>query len=515
MKIGVLELLTGVRTEGWREALHQYYITKQYASIMPQAISVWCRQMGHHVSYAAYYGNGDPRRLLPDGLDVVFIGFYTKASALGYALAKLFRQEKTFTVAGGPHAKSFPHDTLRFFDLVVKDCDKTLLKEILQDRPNRQILTSGRTLADIPSVEERMPEIRASAFSKQGKPYLSTTIPMLASVGCPYSCNFCIDWNSPYTVLPLDRLKEDLRFISRELPGIKVAFHDPNFGVRFDETLEVLEAMPKADRNPYVVESSLSVLRGDRMRRLKETNCLFIAPGIESWSSYSNKAGVGRRTGHEKMRQVAEHVRQLHEYVPGIQINFIFGLDTDQGDGPVELTKEFMDLTPFAWPVINVPVPFGGTPLYDQLLKEGRILEAMPFSFYTQVPYLVSLLKNYQPLDFYQKTLEMMRHSATTSMLRRRLLTTPSWSLRAFFVTRNLRIQQEIKRFRKIIHVMSQDSQMVSFHQGNLKELPEFYHRVYEQMLGPYAPLISRQDRRPLLVPTDVQAKKPEPAAAR
>jgi hypothetical protein len=196
-------------------------------------------------------------------------------------------------------------------------------------------------------------------------------------------------------------------------------------------------------------------------------------------------------------------VRQLHEHVPGIQMNFIFGLDPDSGEEPVELTKEFMDLTPFAWPVINVPVPFGGTPLYEHLLKEGRILEAMPFPFYTQVPYLVSILKNYEPLDFYRKTVDMMRFSATGSMLRRRLMSTPSWSLRAFFLTRNLRIQQEIKRFRRIIGTMAGDPQMQAFHRGETKELPEFYHNVYEKMLGPYASLMSREERRPLLTPSE------------
>ena len=48
-------------------------ITKQYASVTPQAISVWCRRRGHETFYATYCGAGDPRRLLPRDLDVVFI----------------------------------------------------------------------------------------------------------------------------------------------------------------------------------------------------------------------------------------------------------------------------------------------------------------------------------------------------------------------------------------------------------------------------------------------------------
>ena len=52
----------------------------------------------------------------------------------------------------------------------------------------------------LPSVAERMPEIRRSAFlwnplRGRSRPYASTTIPLLASVGCPYRCDFCVDWS--------------------------------------------------------------------------------------------------------------------------------------------------------------------------------------------------------------------------------------------------------------------------------------------------------------------------------
>ena len=124
---------------------------------------------------------------------------------------------------------------------------------------------------------------------------------------------------------------------------------------------------------------------------------MLVAPGIESWTDYSNKAGLGRIAGAEKVQGVVEHFERLADNVPYLQANFIFGLDTDRGDEPVELTKEFMDRTPFVWPTINIPVPFGGTPLHDNLLAAGRVLTAMPFAFY-YTPYLVTTLKHYDPV---------------------------------------------------------------------------------------------------------------------
>jgi radical SAM superfamily enzyme YgiQ (UPF0313 family) len=249
-------------------AAYNYLITKQYASIMPQAISVWCRNLGHEVFYATYFGNKDPKQLLPNDLDIVFISTYTQASALAYALAKLYRREKTLTVIGGPHARQFPEDCRRFFDVVVGECDETLIKELLSDKPRDSYITSGRTLESIPGVEERMPEIRSSTFFK-GRPFFTNSVSLITSLGCPYSCDFCIDWNNSYVLLPLGQLEADMRYIFKHLPNVMIGFHDPNFAVKFDKVFDILERIPNRRRNTYIMETSLSTLRGSRLERLK------------------------------------------------------------------------------------------------------------------------------------------------------------------------------------------------------------------------------------------------------
>ena len=250
MRVGIPDLQAAAPTTSLTPAIGHHLITKQYASIMPKAIPVYCRQWGREVFFASHYGQRDPRKLLPDDLDVLFFSCYTQASALGYALTKLYQREETLTNIGGPHANSFPHDCLRFFDLVVLRCDKSLISDILRGafEPN-SIVSSGRALTDLPSVEERLPEFKTSAFCRGRWPYISTTVPLLASVGWPYSYNFCTDWNNPYALMPLDRLEADLRYLSQRLPGVKIAFLDPNFAVGFDQALDVLERIPRAARS--------------------------------------------------------------------------------------------------------------------------------------------------------------------------------------------------------------------------------------------------------------------------
>ncbi len=152
LKVGVIELLAVSPGQGWSDRLYAPF-RKQFMSVMPQVVAVWCRQLGHQVVYATHYGQGDPKDLLPSDLDIVFVSTCTPGSALAYALAKLYRREGTLTVLGGPHAKSFPSDSLRFFDLVVGECDRALIEDILAGHVDPPaILSSARPLTEFPTV---------------------------------------------------------------------------------------------------------------------------------------------------------------------------------------------------------------------------------------------------------------------------------------------------------------------------------------------------------------------------
>lgn len=504
MKIGIVDLLVDSPST-WLNFPYRVVLKKQYASIVPQAIAVWCRELGHDVSYAVYYGQGAIERLLPDDLDLVFVSTYTQSSALAYALAKIYRRAGVLTVIGGPHARSFPADCARFFDWVVLECDKPLVADLLAGAFDRgSVVTSGRPLREIPTVEERMPEISRSAFAF-GRPSPATIVPLLSSVGCPYTCNFCVDWNNPYSLLSLDRLEADLTFLAQRFPGVLVAYHDPNFGVKFDQVLSVMEKIPASARNPYIMESSLSLLNDGRQRRLQETNCVYIAPGVESWQDYSGKSGVGGSHGVEKLERVVAHFEALGRRVPGLQANFIFGTDLDRGDEPMLLTQEFMRRLPFVWPTVNIPTPFGGTPLYDEYIAKGRVLRAMPFSFY-YTPYLATTLEHYHPIEYYERLASIYSVMASATMTARRAVAQGPPSLRLLNVLRSIAMRHFLRAFRTLGGLLRGDARFRAFHEGRSTELPEFYRRVYERKLGRYASLLSDADRTPVLDPAEPRA---------
>jgi radical SAM superfamily enzyme YgiQ (UPF0313 family) len=495
--VGILDLLSDTALDGRAERLYAHFFRKQFTSITPQFVAAWCRRLGHRVHYATYYGQRDPCRLLPDDIDVLFVSAYTQVSALAYAVATLYRRRGTLTVIGGPHARSFPSDCLRFFDIAVKECDQTLIDDILRGRFDPPaIVASGRALTSMPTVEERLPEIVTASFHR-GRPTATSVVPMLSSVGCPYDCDFCVDWNSKYVTLPPEQLRADLDFVSLRWPKALVGYHDPNFAVRFDETMDIIESLPEGRRNPYIMESSLSILKDSRLPRLSRTNCLYIAPGIESWSDYSNKSGATGKAGTEKVAQVVAHLDRIARHVPGLQANILFGGDTDSGEEPAALTIDFIERSPHVWPTINIPTPFGGTPMYDNLYRSGRILEQMPFAFYYN-PYLAIVPKHYDPERYYDHLIAI--HEAITSgrMLWRRLRSGRP-IVRFIHGLRTLATRAELGAFRHIRDRLRSDMQFRAFHEGRSHTLPEFYHQALERRLGRYASLLPRGARVPVL----------------
>ncbi len=53
-KVGVIELLAYTVSSEWLYLKLVNEFKRQMYSIMPQVVSVWCRELGHEVSYTTY-----------------------------------------------------------------------------------------------------------------------------------------------------------------------------------------------------------------------------------------------------------------------------------------------------------------------------------------------------------------------------------------------------------------------------------------------------------------------------
>ncbi len=492
MHVGVIDLVSDAAPAAHTDRAYAHLFTKQLVSLMPQCVAVWCRELGHRVHYASYFGQTAPERLLPDDLDVLFVCCTTQASGLAYALARVYRQQGVQTALGGPHARSFPGDALRFFDFVVGHCDRSVLVDILDGHVDPPAHVSAASApVELPGVSERIGEITSATFYA-GRPTPLSTIPVAASQGCPYACDFCIDARSRYVARDPEALAEDLRFLSDRFPSVLVAFTDPNFGVRFDETLVAIESACGGRPLRYLMEASLSILKTHRLERLRRSGCVYVAPGIESWFDYRHKAGFGSEEGAAKLDAVVEQFAELERGIGGVQANFILGADVDRGSAPFDLTRDFIRRRPDTFPTISIPTPYGGTPLFERLRAERRVLEQIPFAFYG-TPFLAMRLRGYEALEYYDLLIGLKRAVVSRPVRRRR----GPRGVRFVHALRRRGIRQELSQLSAIRDELVRSKALRAFHDGTSEELPRYYHLAFERKLGRYAELVGPRDRIP------------------
>src|SRR5687767_7569410 len=94
LRVGVVDLVGN--NQG--NSLWNRFMRPNFASVMPQAVAVWCEQAGHHVTFACDTAAGDLEKHLPSDLDVLFIAAFTNAAVAASAISNRYRQRGTVTV---------------------------------------------------------------------------------------------------------------------------------------------------------------------------------------------------------------------------------------------------------------------------------------------------------------------------------------------------------------------------------------------------------------------------------
>ncbi len=483
LKIGIIDLLhNGVSKTLWARVMRA-----NMSSIMPTAIACWCEEQGHEVKLIAYTGLEDIEKELPRDVDMVFISSFTQAAQMAYAISNRLRKHNVVTALGGPHARCYPQDARKYFDYVFGFTNKEVLKQALdecaQHRPYGRHLRAALQPTQLPGVRERWkfiePTLKKAPFLK--------IVPMIGSMGCPYSCSFCIDSEIPYQTMDFEVIKDDLRFLLTKFKHPTVAWHDPNFGVRFDEMMSVIEDAIPPNSIDFIAECSMSFLSVPHLQRLKANGFQALLPGIESWYELGHKTKAGKYKGEERMLSVSAHVNQVMEYIPYFQANFIFGLDSDEGAEPFELIKRFIDHSPAAFPAYSLLTSFGqAAPLNLQYQREGRLL---PFPFHTLNNHLAMNVKpkNYTWIQFYDHLIDVAEHSFSWKAIRRRMSHSSTFTSQWMNFIRAVSNEGwgRIRIFKQVRQLLETDREFRDFFEGESNKLPAFYHNIIKKDLGP------------------------------
>jgi radical SAM superfamily enzyme YgiQ (UPF0313 family) len=206
----------------------------------------------------------------------------------------------------------------------------------------------------------------------------ATAATIIPSVGCPMGCNFCTTsaffGGKGKFVNFFETGDELFEVMSRMEEDLKVSSFfvmDENFLLHRERAMRLLELMKENHKSwALSVFASANAIRKYTMNELVELGVSWLWMGLES-----PKAGYSKLQGSD----TRELTRELREHGIRVQGSTIIGLEHHTPDNIVsEIEHAISHDTDFHQFMLYTPVP--GTPLYQQMSEEGRLLNDVDYA---------------------------------------------------------------------------------------------------------------------------------------
>ncbi len=320
------------------------------------------------------------------------------------------------TMIGGPLASSEPELLLQLADHVVSGEPDEVFAEIASDLERG----SARRLYEVkekPDVNKTpLPRFDLLKFEK----YASMAVQF--SRGCPFQCEFCdiitIYGRKPRTKTPAQVMAE-LDALVKLGWRDEVFIVDDNFIGNHKLALKLsfeLQEWQKRRGYPllFYTEASMDLAqKPELIDAMVKANFFYIFMGIESPSP---KALKEAKKYQNLRRDPLESVRFIQSRGLWVTAGFIIGFDSDTEE-IFEQQRDFIEQAAIPWAMAGFLMAPPTTPLFDRMLKEGRLLSDStatsnfdPPNFKTLLP-LPVLLKGfketlsslYAPSTFYDR----------------------------------------------------------------------------------------------------------------
>jgi hypothetical protein len=187
------------------------------------------------------------------------------------------------------------------------------------------------------------------------------------------------------------------------------------------------------------------------------------------------------------VKETAAHINLIMRYVPYVQVNFVLGLDCDEGPEPFELTKAFLDLAPGAFPAYSLLSAFGrAAPVNLEYQRDGRVI-AFPFHLLNNNHAMNVRPMHYDWPEFYDRLVDLSEYSFSWRAIRRRVLANQGAIPRWMNVVRAVSSEGfgRIKYHTRVRELLDSDLTVRAFIDGRTTEIPAFYVDRIRTELGP------------------------------
>lgn len=299
--------------------------------------------------------------------DLVAISVETYTAKRAYQIASEFRRRKIPVVMGGFHAMLCPEEVADYAEAVVVGEAEEIWPQVIDDARH------GR-LQKVYRAGERPPlrGLRPDRSIFRGKRYLPIGL-VEAGRGCHFKCDFC----AIQTVFERTQSRRPVDDILAELETLRgqgkrfFFFVDDNITSNMRQAKELYEALIPLKLR-WVSQASINAAHDEEFLDLiKRSGCEGLLIGFESLNPDNLKA---MDKGFNTMKGGFEAALiNLRRYGIKLYLTFVFGYDEDTVDSFGE-TVEFAKDHRIYIGAFNHLTPFPGTPLYDRLVQENRLL---------------------------------------------------------------------------------------------------------------------------------------------
>lgn len=323
-----------------------------------------------------YFEIADLRKhgVLPGGFDIVAISSFTAQIQDAYSVADHYRKSGTAVVMGGLHVMARPDEAAAHCTSICIGEAELLWPRMLADFAAGRLQPRYQSppgvyfdLADAP-----MPRFDLLDIDKYNRLTVQT------SRGCPHQCDFCassILLTPRYTVKPVEKVIAEIREIKKLWARPFIEFADDNSFSMKGHYKRLLAAL-RDEEVSWFTEADISIADDPELLDLmRESGCRQVLIGLES-PQPAGLDGIEVR-GNWKLKVLPRYeaaIRTIQSH--GITVNgcFILGLDGDT-EHTFDAIYDFADRTSLFEVQLTVLTPFPGTPLYDRLEREGRLID--------------------------------------------------------------------------------------------------------------------------------------------
>jgi len=301
-------------------------------------------------------------------VDLVAISTWTINSFWAYEIAQKFRSRGIPVIMGGPHTFFYADEAAQHCDAVGIGEGEEIWPAMLADAAAGRLKKFYRSenFHDLRGLQ--LPRYDLINLKHYG---FFTTYSVQTSRGCPFSCDFCSErfyLGHKYRYRPVEDVVEEIKTIRAK----NVFFADSNLAGKRTHTVELMEALMPLKIRWSALWSMDLCSNLEFMRLAKKSGLLHVNIGMESIDQETLN-DMNKKAN--KASQYEKTLETLRKMGISYSVNLIFGHDSEKPT-VFATTMEFLMRNKVPAAYFNILTPHIGTPLYERMEKENRILDS-------------------------------------------------------------------------------------------------------------------------------------------